>query len=81
LMATQLSASFQMIGTDKNVVTNFNDSLTIGLPLMIGLFLSFAPDTALNHIPSTLRPILGNGFVMGVIMVLLLEHIILKKNK
>lgn len=81
LMATQLSASFQMIGTDKNVVTNFNDSITIGLPLMIGLFLSFAPDTALNHIPSTLRPILGNGFVMGVIMVLLLEHIILKKNK
>lgn len=81
LMATQLSASFQMIGTDKNVVTNFNDSLTIGLPLMIGLFLSFAPDTALNHIPSTLRPILGNGFVMGVIMVLLLEHIIFKKNK
>ncbi len=81
LMATQLSASFQMIGTDKNVVTNFNDSITIGLPLMIGLFLSFAPDTALNHIPSTLRPILGNGFVMGVIMVLLLEHIIFKKNK
>ncbi|NMA74377.1 MAG: purine/pyrimidine permease [Bacteroidales bacterium] len=81
LMATQLSASFQMIGTEKNVITNFNESLTIGLPLMVGLFLSFAPETALNHIPATLRPILGNGFVMGVIMVLLLEHIIFRKKK
>lgn len=81
LMATQLSASFQMIGTERNVITDFNDSLTIGLPLMVGLFLSFAPDSVLNQIPSTLRPILGNGFVMGVILVLLLEHLIFRKKK
>ncbi len=81
LMATQLSASFQMIGTEKKVITSFNDSLVIGLPLMVGLFLSFAPEAVLNQIPATFRPILGNGFVMGVVTVLLLEYVIFRKKK
>ena len=81
LMATQLSASFQMIGTEKNIISSFNDSLTIGLPLMVGLILSFTPDYVLDQIPTTFRPILGNGFVMGVISVLLLEHVVFRKKR
>ncbi|MDD4055821.1 MAG: solute carrier family 23 protein, partial [Bacteroides sp.] len=81
LMATQLSASFQMIGTEKNIISSFNNSLTIGLPLMVGLILSFTPDYVLDQIPTTFRPILGNGFVMGVISVLLLEHVVFRKKR
>jgi len=31
-------------------------------------------------VPSLLRPIVGNGFVMGIIVVLLLEHLVLREK-
>jgi len=80
LMASQLSAGLQML-TKENTMTNFNHGIVIGLPLMIALILSFSPDQMLNQIPSLLRPIIGNGFVMGVLAVLLLEHVVFKEKK
>ena len=37
--------------------------------------------THLNSIPALIRPIVGNGFVMGVITVLILEHLIFRSGK
>lgn len=79
LMASQLSAGFQLL-TRNQCVSGFNSGMIIGFPLMIALLLSFAPADALNHLPAFIRPILGNGFVMGVIAVLLLEHIVFQKK-
>lgn len=79
LMASQLSAGFQLL-TRNQCVSGFNSGMIIGFPLMIALLLSFAPADALNHLPAFIRPILGNGFVMGVIAVLLLEHIVFRKK-
>ena len=53
----------------------------VGFSLMVALLLSFAPDEALNSIPALIRPIVGNGFVMGVITVLILEHLIFRSGK
>lgn len=80
LMASQLSAGLQML-TKENTMTTFNHGMIIGLPLMIALILSFAPEQILNQIPSLLRPIIGNGFVMGVLAVLVLEHILFREKK
>ena len=77
LMGTQLAAAMQMLG-DKSAVRSFNDGLTVGLPLMLALFLAFLPQGVAAAIPVLVRPILGNAFVMGVIAVLLLEHIIFR---
>ena len=77
LMGTQLAAAMQMLG-DKSAVRSFNDGLTIGLPLMLALFLAFLPQGVVETIPALVRPILGNAFVMGVIAVLLLEHIVFR---
>lgn len=73
LMASQLSAGLQML-TRENCVVGFESGLIIAFPLMVALLLSFAPEAALQGIPVFIRPIVGNGFVMGVIVVLLLEH-------
>ena len=73
LMASQLSAGLQMLTREKCVV-GFESGLIIAFPLMVALLLSFAPEATLQGIPVLIRPIIGNGFVMGVIMVLLLEH-------
>ena len=64
----------------EKAVSSFEEGIIIGFPLMIALMLSFAPADALNSIPATIRPIAGNGFVMGVISVILLEHLVFRKK-
>ena len=80
LMASQLSAGMQMMIREK-AVDGFDGGLVVGFSLMVALLLSFAPDEALNSIPALIRPIVGNGFVMGVITVLILEHLIFRSGK
>lgn len=79
LMSSQLSAGMQLLNRDKSA-SDFNRGLIIGFPLMIALLLSFAPEEAINGIPALIRPILGNGFVMGVISVFILEHVIFRQS-
>ena len=80
LMASQLSAGMQMMIREK-AVDGFDGGIVVGFSLMVALLLSFAPDEALNSIPALIRPIVGNGFVMGVITVLILEHLIFRSGK
>ena len=79
LMATQLAAGLQMLVREK-AITDFDSGVVVGLPLMVALLLSFAPEKVLNFIPYLFKPIVGNGFVMGVITVLIMEHLIFKKK-
>ena len=80
LMATQVAAGFEVIHSSKAVLS-FKDGLILGLPIMLTVILSFAPQEAMASVPSLLRPIVGNGFVMGIIAIILLEHIVLKDRK
>lgn len=80
LMAAQLAAALQMSGTSRSA-SDFNGALTLGLPIMVALVVAFAPASVSGHIPPLLRPILGNGFVMGVITVLLLEHVVFRRGR
>jgi hypothetical protein len=34
----------------------------------------------MDVVPALVRPILGNGFVMGVVTVVLLEHVLLRRR-
>lgn len=77
LMGTQLAASLSM-ATASGEATSFDNCLIIGLPVMAALLFGQIP---MSVIPAILRPIMGNGFVMGVILVILLEHILLRSRK
>ncbi len=79
LMATQLASGLTLLVRDKGI-TDFTSGTTVGLPLMIGLLISFAPPAALNGFPEFLRPVIGNGFVMGTIAVIALEHGVFRKK-
>lgn len=80
VMTTQFAAGFQM-SMQMKAFTEFNDGVIVGLPLMVALLISFAPVEVSQHIPSIVRPLLGNSLVMGIVMVLLLEHLILPSKK
>lgn len=72
LMGTQLAASLEMTHSTQSV-RSFGDGLTIGLPLMIAMLFQLMPRGIL---PQIIEPLLGNGFAMGVITVIVMEHIV-----
>ena len=76
LMGTQLAASFEMIHS-TNAVRNFSEALTISLPLMVAMLFQLMPK---GIVPPVIEPLVGNGFAMGVIVVILMEHVI-NRNK
>lgn len=80
LMASQLSSGLTMLVAERGIA-NFNDGLTVGLPLMLGLVTAFAPAHLFAAFPDMLRPIVGNGFVMGTLAVILLEHGLFRSSR
>jgi len=54
------------------------DGIIIGLPLLLATIITFQPPSLLQEYPAILRPVLGNGFVVGIITALILEHGIFK---
>lgn len=79
LMASQIASGLSMLVAEKSA-TDFNSGITLGMPLMIALLVAFAPETAFDGFPELLRPIIGNGFVMGAIAVIALEHGLFRKK-
>lgn len=79
VMCTQLSSGLQMM-TTNHAVTNFNQAIIVSFPIMIAILISFAPAAFAESIPNLLKPIIGNGFIMGIISVLLLEYVLIKEN-
>ena len=57
---------------------SFQDGLIISIPSMVSIIISYLPAAVKSALPSLLMPVVGNGFVMGVVTVLILEHIIYK---
>ena len=80
LMVSQLASGFQLMQKQKAVV-DFETAIVIGFPIMLAVLISFLPKAIVESMPLIVRPILSNGFVMGVIMVIICEHFIFKKKK
>ena len=78
-MTSQFGAGFQML-VRNNAISDFNGGVAIGLSLMIALLISFMPSDASTQITPILRSILANGFVMGVVTILIMEHVVFKKK-
>lgn len=79
-MALQMGSGLSMLVRDREG-WNFNSGAVVCLPLMLGLLVSFAPPAAFAAFPEWLRPIVANGFVMGILAVFVLEHILLRQKK
>lgn len=80
LMVTQLASGFHLMQNQKAVI-DFESAIVIGFPIMLAVLISFLPQTVVAAIPLIVRPILTNGFVMGVITVIIFEHFIFRRKK
>ncbi len=57
----------------------FEHGLVLGLPLLLGTLVAFLPIEVTDTFPAVLRPVLGNGFVVGTMTALLLEHGLMRR--
>lgn len=76
-MGAQIGAGVSIIAA-KGVTTR--DYYVVGLPLLIGTMVGFMPDTLMASMPGPFRVFLGNGLVMGILLVLLLEHVLIPRT-
>jgi len=75
----------QMIGIGLSNFTsielNQRNLLIIGLTLLTGVGLMFVPPTAYVNMPLILQTVISNGLLMGIILVLILEHLVFRNLK
>jgi uracil permease len=79
ILTAQIGASISL-AKENNSFKNMNDGMIVGLPIIIGTMIAFLPNTLIGELPILIRPLIGNAFVMGVVAVLVLEHLIFKKH-
>jgi xanthine/uracil permease len=64
----------------KKIEIGNRESFIIGISIIIGLGVMFLPEKALSELPQVLEYLLSNGLIVGMILVMILEKIVLKKN-
>lgn len=57
------------------------DYFVVGLPVLVGTLVGFLPADLLQQAPFGFRVFMGNGLIIGIVMVLLLEHVVLRVRK
>jgi xanthine/uracil permease len=75
IMCSQLAAGLSMIR-----IKDVNSGLSVGFPLLLSIVVTFLPEAVISNFPSILRPVIGNGFVLGVLITILMEHVILREK-
>jgi len=60
---------------------NQRDVFVLGIPLLTGVGTFFLPNQAWSSLPPFMSYILDNGLIVGIVIVLLLEHVIFRKKR
>jgi uracil permease len=75
-LASQVGAAITTITAGGRTLTG-RDYLVIGLPVLLGSLVAAAPARFFAGLPLLLGTIVGNGLVLGILLVLLLEHVLM----
>ncbi|NLL51118.1 MAG: purine/pyrimidine permease [Peptococcaceae bacterium] len=80
IMCSQIAAGL-LVAFNTKEGFSFESGLIMGLPIMLSIITSYLPQSVIGTFPLSLRPIIGNGFVVGVLAVLIMEHVIYRKKE
>jgi uracil permease len=84
--AAMITAMAPQIGVGMSVITRSGrtlddrDYLVIGIPILLGGAASILPTAFFEVFPATVHALLKNGLVVGIVLVLLLEHLLLRRR-
>lgn len=79
LMTAQIGAAM-MLSVENKTFRSVDDGIIVGLPLLLGTVIAFLPLSVTSEIPFIIKPIITNGFVVGALTVLFLEHVLYRRN-
>ncbi len=78
VLSSQIAAGLMVaFGSEKPFA--FESGLVVGLPVLLGAFTASLPGALVDAFPTVLKPILGNGFVVGVVAALVMEHVVFRR--
>ncbi|MBC9785994.1 purine/pyrimidine permease [Heliobacterium chlorum] len=77
IMCSQVATGLRIVFESTDPLSMDNGYI-VGLPMMLATVVSFLPPAVTASFPALVRPILGNGFVIGVLAVIILEHFIFR---
>ncbi|MFV2082491.1 MAG: uracil-xanthine permease family protein, partial [bacterium] len=78
-LAAQLGVGISVLVRDGRAFS-VRDYIVVGLPLLLGTAASMLPMSFLNLFGQGARSLLGNGLIVGIILVILLEHVVLRER-
>ncbi len=78
-LAAQIGVGISVLVRDGRVLS-VRDYIVVGLPLLLGTAASMLPMSFLNLFGQGARSLLGNGLIVGIILVILLEHVVLRER-
>lgn len=76
-MAAQVGAGISVL-TRSGRPLDGRDYLVIGIPILLGGIMPFLPEAFFKTFPAELQALVKNGMVVGILSVLLIEHLILR---
>ncbi|UCG39387.1 MAG: purine/pyrimidine permease [bacterium] len=76
-LAAQMGVGISVIMRQRRDM-DVRDYIVVGLPLLLGTAASMLPPETLALFPPPTRVLVGNGLIVGIVAVLLLEHVILR---
>jgi xanthine/uracil permease len=75
VLAAQIGAAL-LLTIESGALKSIDDGIILGLPVLLGTVIAFLPSAAAAQLPAIIRPIAANGFVIGALAVLILEHML-----
>jgi uracil permease len=76
-MASQVGAAINAMTPGGRPLAG-RDYLVVGLPVLLGTLVAATPPGFFSALPAWLGTIVGNGLVLGILLVLLLEHVVMR---
>ncbi len=80
ILSFQIVAGFNLfLKSDEGF--RVETGLVVALPILLGTIVAFLPAGIIDTFPVTFRPVLGNGFVVGIFTAFFLEGLIFRPNR
>ena len=76
-MAAQVGAGISVLTRSGRPLAS-RDYLVIGIPILLGGVVPFLPEAFFQTFPPEVQALVKNGMVVGILTVLLLEHLVLR---
>ena len=78
-LGSQVGAGISVITTGGKTLAG-RDYLVVGLPVIIGTLVATLQPSFFEILPASIGVVVSNGLVVGIVLVLVLEHLLLRKR-